>query len=155
LLASSPATFVEYWNDSASTKAAFDGEWLRTGDLGSQDEDGFYCFHGRLKEIIVRGGSNISPQEVEEVLYQHSQVKEVGVVGQLDEVYGEAVTAFVVLRDGIQPDKAELTNFARKSLADYKVPQSFIFLDELPKSPTGKVHRRLLKERLLVKAAGH
>jgi acyl-coenzyme A synthetase/AMP-(fatty) acid ligase len=102
---------------------------------------------------VIRAGSNISPQEVEEALYRHPAVREVGVVGQPDSVYGEIVAAFVVLRDGLKADAEELRQFAQKHLADYKVPERFVFTSELPKSPTGKVHRRELKQRLLAAAA--
>ena len=93
--------------------------------------------------------ANISPQEVEEALYRHPAVLEAGVVGQPDSVYGEIVVAFIVLRNGFQAEPTELRQFAQTFLADYKVPEKFVFLPEIPKSPTGKVHRRALKGTLL------
>ena len=98
---------------------------------------------------IIRAGSNISPQEVEEALYRHAFVAEVGVVGQPDSVCGEIVAAFVVLRKGCQAGPEELREFAKERLADYKVPEKFVFLQDLPKGPTGKAHRRSLKEMSL------
>jgi long-chain acyl-CoA synthetase len=154
LLVRSPATCIGYWNDPAATRAALEDGWLRTGDLVSRDGDGYYWFRGRAKEIIIRAGSNISPQEVEEVLYHHPAVREVGVVGQPDPVYGETVVAFIALREGASAEAEELGEFARKSLADYKTPERFVFLPVLPKGLTGKVHRRALKEMLTATAAG-
>ena len=154
ILARSPGNCVGYWKDPAATRTALDEDgWLHTGDLASRDADGYYWFRGRKKEIVIRAGSNISPQEVEEALYRHPAVLEVGVVGQPDSIYGEIVVAFVVLRDGLKPDPDELRQFVQKHLADYKVPERFVFVTELPKSPTGKVHRGELKRRMLPAAA--
>ena len=104
--------------------------------------------------MIIRGGSNVSPQEVEEALYQHPAVMEVGVIGVPDELYGERVMACVSLREGKVADEEELREFARSRLADYKVPERIEFLAELPKGVTGKVQRRALKETALRTAAG-
>jgi len=153
ILARCPANCVGYWNDPEATKTAIEDGWLHTGDLASRDADGYYWFRGRKKEIMIRAGSNISPQEVEEALYRHPAVREAGVVGQPDSVFGEIVVAFVVLREGMKADPDELRRFAQQHLADYKLPERFVFVNELPKSPTGKVHRRALKERLLASAA--
>jgi long-chain acyl-CoA synthetase len=125
----------------------FEVGWLRTGDLAARDADGYYWFKGRKKEIIVRAGSNISPQEVEEVLLQHPSVLEAGVVGEPDEVYGEQVIAFVALRVNMNANETSLREFSRQRLADYKVPMRIMFLDSLPKGLTGKVQRRVLKEQ--------
>ena len=97
----SPANCVGYWDDPQATAATFDEGWLRTGDLVRRDADGFYWFEGRVKQIIIRGGSNISPQEVEEALYHHPAVLEAGVIGMPDPVHGEKVIAFVALREGL------------------------------------------------------
>jgi long-chain acyl-CoA synthetase len=149
----SPANCVGYWNDPEATRVAIRDGWLYTGDLASRDADGYYWFKGRKKEIIIRAGSNISPQEVEEALYRHPAVLETGVVGAPDPAYGEIVVAFVALREGQTSEPEELIQFARKYLADYKVPERVVFLPECPKSPTGKVHRRTLKEMLLTRLA--
>jgi long-chain acyl-CoA synthetase len=139
-----PHLMIGYWQDPDATTAAVRNGWFHTGDLARCDEDGFYWFAGRKKEIIIRGGSNISPQEVEAVLYQHPAVGEVGVVGRQDHVWGEVVVAFVALRSGHAVTEAELIAFARERLADYKIPVSVIFRAELPKGPTGKIQRRAL-----------
>ena len=116
-----------YWNDSEATAAAIKDGWLHTGDLARQDADGFYWFAGRSKEIIIRGGSNISPQEVEEALYQHPAVREAAVVGKPDEKWGEAIVAFVALKDGASITAEEIISFAGGRIAAYKVPESIIF----------------------------
>jgi long-chain acyl-CoA synthetase len=144
----SPVNCLGYWNDPAATDALLRGGWLHSGDLATRDADGYFWFKGRMKQIIVHGGSNVSPQEVEEVLYQHPTVFEAGVVGAPDPVYGERVVAFVSLRNGDAPTEEELREHARKSLADYKVPEQIFFIRELPKSVTGKVHRLALKAML-------
>ena len=121
------------------------GEWMRTGDLCRRDSEGYYWFEGRRKEIIVRGGSNISPQEVEEAIYDHPAVLEVGVVGTPDGIYGERLIAFVSLRSGSVAQEQELKEHASRRLADHKVPESIVFLERLPTGPTGKIQRRALK----------
>jgi long-chain acyl-CoA synthetase len=141
-----PHLMTGYWQDPDASRAAIRDGWFHTGDLASCDADGFYWFAGRKKEIIIRGGSNISPQEVEAVLYQHPAVAEAGVVGQPDYVWGEAVVAFVVLRSGHTTTEPELIAFVRERLADYKTPESIIFRTELPKGPTGKIQRRALRQ---------
>lgn len=145
--------FIGYWNDPAATKDALEDGWVHTGDLAARDRDGYYWFKGRKKQIIIRAGSNISPQEVEEALYKHPAVLEAGVVGVPHPVYGETVAAFVVLRKGQTADAQALRLFARQHLADYKVPDNILFLEELPKGLSGKVHRRALKEMLVANPA--
>jgi long-chain acyl-CoA synthetase len=142
----SPANFVGYWNDPDSTARTIADGWLRTGDRARFDQDGYLWFEGRTKEIIIRGGSNIAPREVEEALYQHASVLEAGVVGIPDGILGERVVAFVALREGCSVAETELRAFSNQQLADYKVPESIFFLPQLPKGLTGKVQRRALKE---------
>jgi len=149
----SPSVFVGYWNDPEATANTLIDGWLMTGDLVRRDADGYVWFQGRRKEVIIRGGSNVSPQEVEEALYQHPAVMEAGVIGVPDECYGECVVACVSLRAGKTASEQELKEFARARLADYKVPERIEFLSELPKGITGKVQRRALKERALGTAA--
>lgn len=145
LLLRSPSMFTGYWDDPAATAEAVTEGWMRTGDLCRRDAEGYYWFEGRKKEIIVRGGSNISPQEVEEAIYAHPAVLEVGVVGTPDGIYGERLIAFVSLRSGAFALEQELKDHAGRRLADHKVPGSFVFLERLPKGPTGKIQRRALK----------
>jgi long-chain acyl-CoA synthetase len=136
-----------YWRDTP-----FEEGWLKTGDLVEADRDGYLWFRGRKKEIIVRGGSNISPQEVEETLYRHPAVAESGVIGAPDEYWGEVVVAYVSLRPGHTATAEGLIAFARRHLAEYKCPERVLFLKALPMGITGKVQRRALKE-LPVEAA--
>jgi len=148
LLVRSPAVCSEYWRNPEATVEALRDGWFHTGDLVSRDADGYYWFRGRLKEIIIRGGSNISPQEVEEALYTHPAVLEAGVIGKPHEVWGEVVLAVVALREGMSANELELREHARKTLADYKVPEHIHFMATLPKGVTGKVHRKALREAL-------
>jgi long-chain acyl-CoA synthetase len=148
IIARGPARCAGYWKDSEATRAAMGSGWLHTGDLGARDADGFIWFKGRKKELIIRAGSNISPQEVEEALYKHPAVLEVGVIGVPDPVTIERVAAFVVLREGHAASAEDLCAFARLHIADYKAPEEIHFRDILPKNPVGKVQRRALKEML-------
>lgn len=142
----SATNFVGYWENPEATAETLREGWLYTGDLVRRDADGYFWFMGRKKEIIIRCGSNISPQEVEDALYQHPAVLQAGVIGTPHPVYGEQVVAFVSLRDGQETSEQQLIEFARKRLADYKTPERILFLRDLPKGPTGKVQRRALKE---------
>jgi long-chain acyl-CoA synthetase len=148
LIARSPATFIHYWRDPEATAETLRDGWIHTGDLVRQDADGYLWFAGRLKQIIIRGGSNIAPQEVEEALYQHPSVLEAGVIGIPDPPWGQVVGAGVVLRENHSASEEELRDFTRVRLADYKVPERVSFLPTLPKGPTGKVDRRTLAEML-------
>jgi long-chain acyl-CoA synthetase len=115
--------------------------WLRTGDLGYRDADGFYFITGRLKELIIKGGENIAPREIDEVLLQHPAVLEAAAVGVPDPDYGQEVFACVVLKPGQQCSEAELREFCLNELGKYKTPKRIRLLDELPKGPSGKVQR--------------
>ncbi len=134
-----------YWNRPEATKALFtDDGWLRTGDLAQRAEDGTYRIVGRLKDIIISGGENVFPSEVESVLAAHPAVSEVCVVGAADPTWGEAVVAHVVLSAAV--DDAELRAFAGTRLARYKLPKRFVRHDTLPKTPAGKVDRRAIQQ---------
>jgi long-chain acyl-CoA synthetase len=146
IVAKSEAARVGYWNDPESTAATLRDGWLYTGDLGRVDADGWYWFIGRKKEIIIPGGSNVSPLEVEEALFQHPAVREADVAGVPDEHLGERVVAFVALKADASPSAEELQAFLREHLAAYKVPETITFLTELPKGLTGKIHRKTLRE---------
>jgi len=151
LLVRSPAVCAGYWGNAAATAESLQNGWFHTGDLVSRDADGYFWFQGRKKEIIIRGGSNISPQEVEEALYRHPEILEAGVVGMPHPVWGEQVVAFVALRDGGAAEEEAIRSHAREHLADYKVPEKVHFMPVLPKGATGKVHRKALKDELLKK----
>ena len=152
LLLRGSAACIGYWNDPEGTARLYEGGWLHTGDLFSRDEEGYLWFKGRLKQIIIRGGSNISPQEVEDALYHHTAVLEAGVVGLPDPTFGEVPVAFVSLREGREAAADELIAHVRTRLADYKTPERIYFMEELPKGSTGKVDRCRLREILLANA---
>jgi long-chain acyl-CoA synthetase len=127
------------------TAAALRGGWLRTGDIGHLDEDGYLFVVDRVKDMIIRGGLNVYPRDVEEVLHGHPGVLDVAVVGVADPDYGEEVEAFVVKTPGVSVDGEELLRFSRERLAKYKSPKRVTFLPDLPKSQVGKVLKRDLR----------
>lgn len=151
VLVNSEAMMIGYWNNPEVTAATLQNGWLHTGDLAWMDEDEYYWFTSRKKEMIIRGGSNISPLEVEAVLYQHPAIKEAAVIGLPDPNWGQSVQAFVVLLDGYSLTEGELLDFVRERIAAYKVPETIVFLPELPKGLTGKIHRKTLKDFATVK----
>ena len=133
-----------YKNPQATAETVIDG-WVRSGDLGMTDKNGFLYIVGRKKDLIIRGGANVYPVDVEEALYTHDDVAECAVIGKPDEVFGETVKAYVVRKaNGITA--ADLIAHCKTKLADYKVPAEIEFIDELPKGPTGKILRRELRE---------
>jgi len=134
-----------YLNNPEETASAFWGEWFRSGDIGVIDEDGYLYIVDRLKDMIITGGENVYPRDVEEVLYTRPEVLECAVVGLPDDEYGERVTAFIIPREGHEVDPASLREFLRARLAGFKVPKEFIVVDELPKSSTGKLLKRKIR----------
>jgi long-chain acyl-CoA synthetase len=143
---SGPNITKGYLNNPQETEAAFWGDWFRSGDIGVVDEGGYLYIVDRLKDMIVSGGENVYPREVEELLYTRPEVLECAVVGVPDEEYGERVTAFIVERGGRQVDATLLRDFLKARLAGFKVPKQFIVVDELPKSTAGKVLKRAIRE---------
>lgn len=141
-----PQVMKGYWNRPDETEKTFKNGWLLTGDLGYMDEQGFFYVVERKKDTIIAGGFNIYPREVEEVLYEHEAIQEVVVAGIPDPYRGETVKAYVVLKKNAKVTEEELNEFARKNLASYKVPRSYEFRDELPKTTIGKILRRVLIE---------
>jgi acyl-CoA synthetase (AMP-forming)/AMP-acid ligase II len=137
-----------YWANPAATEGAFAGEWFRTADLARIDEHGLLYIVGRKKDMIISGGENIYPAEVEDVLYQHADVLEASVVGASDPTWGERVVAVVRRRPRSSVDGAELIEFCRQRLASYKKPRQVVFVDSLPKNATGKILKSVLRERL-------
>jgi long-chain acyl-CoA synthetase len=133
--------------NEAATAEAFRGGWFHTGDIGYADADGFYYIADRKSDMIIRGGENIYPREIDELLYTHPAVASAATVGVPDPLYGEEVAAFVVLKEDAASSADELVEFCRARLADFKCPKSIRFLDELPKGPTGKVLKRELAKR--------
>lgn len=149
ILLTGPLTMTGYYkNQSATAETLIDG-WVRSGDLGMTDKDGFLYIVGRKKDLIIRGGANVYPVDVEEALYSHDAVAECAVIGKPDDVFGETVKAYVVCRSK-NVDAAQLIAHCKTKLADYKVPSEIEFIDELPKGPTGKILRRELREMTTV-----
>jgi long-chain acyl-CoA synthetase len=136
-----------YWNNPAASAETLRNGWLHTGDVGNLDEDGFLTLKDRSKDVIISGGSNVYPREVEEVLLRHPAVSEVSVVGQSDPEWGEVVVAFVVPRD-TAPDSAELDALCLDNIARFKRPKRYVLVDALPKNNTGKVLKTSLRELL-------
>jgi acyl-CoA synthetase (AMP-forming)/AMP-acid ligase II len=131
-----------YWRRPEATAATVRNGWLPTGDIAVQDDDGYYAIVDRKKDLIIRGGYNVYPREVEEALYAHPAVAEAAVVGIKDAVLGEEIGAAVTLKPGQQADPDELREFVRGRIAAYKYPRKIWFVDALPKGPTGKILRR-------------
>lgn len=145
-----PNVMKGYLNNPDETKAVFWGDWLRSGDIGVFDEDGYLYIIDRIKDMIITGGENVYPREIEEVLYKRPEVGECSVIGLPDKEYGERVTACIVLKQkGQQLDPMELKSFLKTHLASFKVPKDFIILDELPKGNTGKTLKRELKRQIM------
>ncbi|NKY33027.1 long-chain fatty acid--CoA ligase [Nocardia speluncae] len=131
-----------YWGRPAATEEAIVDGWFSTGDIATRDREGYYSIVDRKKDIIIRGGYNVYPREVEEVLYEHSAVAEAAVVGIEDGYLGEQIGAAVALKPGAHAEPAEIMDFVRERLADYKYPRRIWFVPSLPKGPTGKILRR-------------
>jgi long-chain acyl-CoA synthetase len=135
-----------YYKNEEATRSAFLGEWFRTGDLGYLDDEGYIFISGRLKELIIRGGENIAPREIDDVLYKHEAVLEAAAVGVDDKNYGQEVVACVAIRDGYSCSEDELKEFCEMAIGPYKTPKTIYFFDELPKGPSGKILRLKLPE---------
>ena len=152
LYARTPHMFTEYWKDPDKTKAAFRGEWATVGDMARKDEDGFYYLVDRKANMIITGGENVYPSEVEAVVATHPAVKDVAVIGVPDPKWGEAVKAVVVLKEQYQPSEElakEIIQHCRGKIASYKIPKSVDFIpdEEMPRTATGKILHRKLRER--------
>jgi long-chain acyl-CoA synthetase len=148
LLVRAAATLDRYLKNPSMTESALSGGLFKTGDLVRRDENGFYFITGRIKEIIIRGGANISPAEVEKSLVSHPGVQDAAVVGVADRIFGEVPVAVVVRRHGSKVTQEELISHVESLLSDFKVPRTIIFEAELPQGKTGKTDKKVLKERL-------
>ena len=136
-----------YWNRAEDTARTLRNGWLHTGDAGFLDENGYLYIHDRLKDMIVSGGENVYPAEIESALYGHTDIADVAVIGVPDDRWGEAVKALIVLKPDRSADPAGILHFARERLAGFKIPKSIEFVNELPRNPSGKILKRLLRER--------
>jgi len=136
-----------YWKNPEATEETLRGGWLHTGDLGKMDEKGYVYLLDRSKDMVISGGENIYPREVEEVILRHPTVHEVAVIGVPDDKWGEALKAIVSLKRGAKATEEEIIDFCKRNLASYKKPKSVEFIDELPKNPYGKILKRELREK--------
>lgn len=144
-----PQVMRGYYKNEEATRAAFtpDG-WLRTGDLGHRDADGFFFVTGRIKELIIKGGENIAPREIDEALLRHPAVQDAAAVGIPDKHYGQEIMACIMVREGCHADEAELRAFCQQHLGSFKTPKLLMFVAELPRGPSGKVQRLKLLDLL-------
>jgi fatty-acyl-CoA synthase len=141
------SVMLGYWNDEQATREAIDeARWMHTGDLGVMDDDGYVNIVGRSKDMIIRGGENVYPREIEEFLYTHPAIEDVQVIGVPDERYGEAVCAWVVVKEGAELDEEELKEFCRGKIARFKIPRYVRFVDSFPMTVTGKVQKFRMRE---------
>jgi long-chain acyl-CoA synthetase len=136
-----------YYKNPEATRVAFRNGWFHTGDVGYRDPEGFYYIVDRKSDMIIRGGENIYPREIDEVLYQNPAVAAAATIGVSDPLYGEEVAAFVVLKDGANVVEEDLISFCRERLADYKCPKTIRIVAEIPKGPTGKLLKRELSRQ--------
>ncbi len=142
-----PLIMQGYWNNPQETAGQLKNGWLYTGDIAMQDEDGYFFIIDRKKDMIIAGGFNIYPREIDEVLFQHPKIQEAVSVGIADPYRGETVKAFIVLKKGETATAEEIIAFARRDLAHYKCPRRVEFIERLPREPQGKVRKRELVER--------
>ena len=150
LLTRGYSVMLGYWDDAERTAEAIDrARWMHTGDVATMDEQGYVKITGRIKDMVIRGGENVYPREIEEFLYGHPDVSDVQVVGVPDERYGEELAAFVVLRAGAACTEDDLREWCRGRIAHYKVPRYVRFVDEFPMTVTGKVQKFRLRERAI------
>ena len=147
IIARSKHIMIEYWHKPEETKEALINDWVHTGDMGYYDDEGYIYIADRKKDMIISGGENVYPREVEEVLYQHPAVLEAAVIGIPDPYWVEKVHAVVVTRKGVSTTAEEVIAFCKKHIAGYKVPKDIEFVDSLPKNPAGKILKKELREK--------
>jgi fatty-acyl-CoA synthase len=137
-----------YWDDAERTAAAIEDGWMHTGDLGTLDEEGWLRITGRVKDMVIRGGENVYPREIEEFLYTHPKILEVQVFGVPDARFGEEVAAWIQLCEGESADEEEIRAFCRGEIAHYKIPRYIRFVDEFPMTVTGKIQKFEMRQAL-------
>jgi fatty-acyl-CoA synthase len=144
------SVMLGYWNDAEATAASIDAaRWMHTGDLAIMREDGFVNIVGRLKDMIIRGGENIYPREIEEFLYAHPKIADVQVIGVPDRKYGEEVCAWIRLHEGQQATVDEIRDYCRGQIATYKIPRYVRFVTDFPMTVTGKVQKFRMREQMI------
>jgi len=140
-----PMLMKGYWNKPEETAQVLRGGWLNTGDIGYKDEDGYFWITERKKDLIIKAGENISPRMIEEVLFGYPKVSEAAVIGMKDDLYGENIKAFVVLKPGEEASAEEIIEHCRKKLTNFLLPKEVVFLKALPKNLVGKVLKKELR----------
>lgn len=148
---SGPNIMKGYLNRPKDTRDAFWGRWFRSGDIGIMDDHSYLYIVDRIKELIITGGENVSPREVEEVLYARHEIEECAVIGLPDKEYGERVVAYIIPKSGKDIDVVDLKAYMKTKLSPFKVPKAFVTVSELPKSSTGKLLKRELKKQVMEK----
>lgn len=146
IITRSPQNMLGYWHQPEATSRAIRGEWFYTGDAGYLDKDGYVYIYDRVKDMIISGGENIYPAEVESAMFGHPAIADVAVIGVPDDKWGEAVKAIVVKKSGVDVTPEELIAFVRGRIAHFKAPRSVDFVDALPRTPTGKILKRELRK---------
>ena len=144
------SVMLGYWNDPERTAEAIDAEgWMHTGDLGTIDAEGYGNVVGRIKDMVIRGGENIYPREVEEFLFRHPQIRDVQIVGVPDEKYGEELCAWIVLHENARTSAEEIRDFCRGQISHHKIPRHIRFVESFPMTVTGKVQKYLIREAMI------
>jgi len=139
----------EYWGDPEKTAKAIDkAHWIASGDIATLDDDGYCQIVGRIKNMLIRGGENIFPREIEEFLYQHPKIEQAEVIGVPDVKYGEQVCAWIKLREGETATQDEIKQFCKDKIAHFKVPYYVKFVEEFPMTVTGKVQKYVMREMM-------
>ena len=141
-----PSLMKGYWNRPEETAKVIVGGWLHTGDVGHRDEDGYYWITDRKKDLIIKGGENISPRTVEEALYAHPKVAEASVIAMKDEVYGENIKAFVALKPGQTATAEDILEHCKTKLSNFFLPKEIVFMEALPKNLVGKILKKELRK---------
>ncbi len=139
-----------YWGDEERTREVIDADgWMHTGDLATIDDEGYCNIVGRVKDMLIRGGENVYPREIEEFIYTHSKVQDVSVFGVPDDKYGEQICAWVKLKTGVQATEEEIRDFCKDQIAHYKIPRYVKFVDEFPMTVTGKIQKFIMREKMM------
>ena len=138
-----------YWNDPERTAKAIDeAHWISSGDIAVLNEDGYCDIVGRIKDMLIRGGENIFPREIEEFLYTHPKIEQVEVIGVPDKKYGEEVCAWIKLREGESAEEQEIRDYCKDKIAHFKIPRYIRFVEEFPMTVTGKVQKYVMRESM-------
>jgi fatty-acyl-CoA synthase len=143
------SVMLGYWNDEERTRQAIDAAgWMHTGDLGVIDAEGYCNIVGRIKDVVIRGGENVYPREVEEFLYRHPKIEDVQIFGVPDPKYGEELCAWIKLRAGTELTEDEVRDFCRNQIAHYKIPRHIRFVEEFPMTVTGKMQKFIMRAKM-------